>query len=256
MFSSLLTNAVRSTSLIYTQITIHCGRDAHNVLSDGLFIGTIPIKEVYKLTPYSDKFNNEHKQIIELVKKSNPNRLLKLVVSVVQKNEFKGEGFASVKSMVTAENWKAEGVDHHLLEMEDFTANVSNKEAIAAVLKMRKCIEEGGAVYVHCKAGRSRSIMMCAIYLAIYGTDPIKPKAMLLSDVILLLQEKRKQMAFDLPKIKKAEEIIKEIQSQSLPQTTIRLFDATLEIITEYLVDEKNNPSIKAPMPAVALLKP
>jgi hypothetical protein len=237
----MMSNAVRTLSIWYTQsMVIYGGWDAYNHIADGLFLGMIPIKESVFNTA---QFNDQHKQIIAFAKKTNPDRPLKLVVSVIEPGELKGEGFGSIKSMVSPEDWKAEKVENHILvKMADFTADVVTEDAIKAITKMRECIVQGGSVYVHCKAGRSRSAMMCAIYLALYGDNPLVKAEMPLDDTIKLLIKKRKQVELDALKIQKAQEIIAEMQKsfKHVIQSTIPdPSPVVLQNISQYLIDEK-----------------
>ncbi|VVC76406.1 hypothetical protein AQUSIP_17180 [Aquicella siphonis] len=96
---------------------------------------------------------------------------------------------------------------HHQVPMTDFGAEISPQAILAAVYKMRKIIEEGGTVYIHCKAGRARSAMIVAAYLAIFGDekeltvksdDPANPP---LSQAVTHLKHKRSQVALHEDKV-------------------------------------------------------
>ncbi len=74
---------------------------------------------------------------------------------------------------------KKHGIEfkHHQVPMTDFGAEITPQALLAAVYKMRQIIEEGGTVYIHCKAGRARSAMIVATYLALFGdNDNLKIK--------------------------------------------------------------------------------
>lgn len=47
----------------------------HHKIADGLFLGMIPIKEAgFPFNLFTDKFENQHQQIVKLISDSNPNR--------------------------------------------------------------------------------------------------------------------------------------------------------------------------------------
>ena len=125
-------------------------------------------QESEKLAEYTN--SNQHEAIIDFVNKvEGGKRPLGLVVSVVDYNEFVAYPEPVVRPVVSPRHWKEKNVDHILLPMSDFKANASNASIIATVKAMREYIQSGKAVYIHCKAGRSRSALLCAIYIAIYG---------------------------------------------------------------------------------------
>ena len=59
---------------------------------------------------------------------------------------------------------ESNGIRHLFINMEDFTSSVCNKSIINAIKLMQKYASENLNIYVHCKAGRSRSGMILAIY--------------------------------------------------------------------------------------------
>ncbi len=177
-------------------------------ISEGLFLGMIPVKD----DVFSAKFDDEHIQIIKMVQSCHVARPLKLVVSAVEEDEMAGKGFL-VYAMVSPADWKKENVDHHLIAIPDMGAKIDNKSIIDTITKMRDCIEKNGSVYAHCKAGRGRSAMLCAIYLALYGSKPLTPAEMTLDDAIILLQSKRPQVSLHESQKLKAAEIINIMKS-------------------------------------------
>lgn len=235
-------SAVRTASMMYTLTRVHVKNwQAYNQIIDGLFLGMIPIK---KANIFGTEFDNQHRQIQKFAAEKNPNRPLKLVISVVEPDELKGVGFANIESMVSPKDWNnlKPGVEQHSLPIADQTAGVSNDDAIATLFKIRQCILENGSVYVHCKAGRSRSAMICLIYLVVYENMTIQTAKE-------LLIRQRKQVELNNDKLNKAAEIINEIkhriQHEIKTHSDIKQ-DKMLGLITDYL-NENPQPIKKLP---------
>ena len=64
----------------------------------------------------------------------------------------------------TSEDWQKYSVDQIHISVPDFTASPSIKQMLSAI-QFIKQFENTGRVYVHCKAGRSRSATIVAAYL-------------------------------------------------------------------------------------------
>jgi len=90
-----------------------------------------------------------------------------LVVSVIEPWEIaQGMGVGYV---LEPSDWKLRNTKHILIDMKDFSADVDTNDVLNAIFEMKKMLDDHKKVYVHCKAGRSRSAMICAIYLAMYS---------------------------------------------------------------------------------------
>ncbi|XP_068596238.1 phosphatidylglycerophosphatase and protein-tyrosine phosphatase 1 [Brachionichthys hirsutus] len=73
----------------------------------------------------------------------------------------------------SAEEWKAAGVEQLRLSTVDLTGVPSMDDLHRGVAFALKHRERGTGVYVHCKAGRSRSATMAAAYLIrLHGWTP------------------------------------------------------------------------------------
>ena len=143
---------------------------------------------------------------------------MKLIVSVVESFELAGNGLIDKKTY-PLEEWSKQGVRHVHLNMSDFSAKVNYHEVAEVVKLMREYIEGGSSVYIHCKAGRSRSVMVCAIYLSVYGDGENLLPGSKLEQVIDYITAKRKQVKMGLGK----QEAIKQIVAQYeelLPKTS------------------------------------
>jgi protein-tyrosine phosphatase len=85
------------------------------------------------------------------------------VFSVLESWEYK-----QLKSIVQPDELKNHGLRHYQLCMRDFSADVDVKEAASFALILCSELDKGN-VYIHCKAGSSRSVMMSAIVLVFRG---------------------------------------------------------------------------------------
>jgi hypothetical protein len=83
----------------------------------------------------------------------------KLIVSVITYGELAEIGFPY-------EEFKNQKIRHLFVHMPDFSNIVSKQAVINAINLMHEFITCNQVVYVHCKAGRARSGMVVACYLA------------------------------------------------------------------------------------------
>ena len=196
----------------------------------GLFSGEISTKK----TSVGGKLSHPSENIIEFVRSVNPTRPLTLVVSVVDPEEIDSSGFKCF-TMVMPDEWKHHGVEHHLLKMSD---KVNNQEAIATILKIKKCIEENGSVYVQSHAGRSRSAMICAMYMTLFVDNPLTKQRFTFEEALNLLKSARKQVSLAEDKIAKSKEIIQIMQKSQA--STKQVLDEKKETKSANLVDRLN----------------
>ncbi|KTC77064.1 hypothetical protein Lbru_3171 [Legionella brunensis] len=63
--------------------------------------------------------------------------------------------------------WCQAGISHHHLPFTDYSDNASPILVLETLQKMMSVYQAGGTVYVHCKAGRSRSALVVVLFLAI-----------------------------------------------------------------------------------------
>ena len=120
----------------------------------------------------------QYKQLIDEVRKNGGE--LSAVVSVVTMPHLVGFGVDPLSV------WIEENIEQRVLLIPDFTANADNRDIINSVLFMEQIVkginatnkEENKkdeknekAIFVHCKAGKSRSAMICLIYLYFFGKE-------------------------------------------------------------------------------------
>lgn len=128
--------------------------DSMNQVADNLFLGRLPL-------------NREDTKIIDAIKNSK-NGPLKLVVSVVDPYEIT-EPLLGMDP-ARKEDWNINGVDHRILKMKDFSDGEGLDIQLAAkiVLEIQDYRERGFSVYIHCKAGRTRSAMLVICLLVLF----------------------------------------------------------------------------------------
>ena len=242
--STALKYAVRTATMFGTEVMINLSVwNPHDRISEGLFLGMIVVKEAQSFMGVGSGLSHQEEKIVELVNESNAQRPLKLVVSVVESDELEGDGFARVKSMMSTEDWEKLGVKHIKINVADFSAKVETNDIKSAVYKMRECIQkEDGSVYGHCKAGRSRSALLFAVYLALFGSDPKVDKRMTLDEACQLMKKGRKQVQLEGAQKKRAGEIICEI---SVGQTPKLLNALKLPAIKKAVADSKEISELK-----------
>ncbi|KAK0403320.1 hypothetical protein QR680_016858 [Steinernema hermaphroditum] len=71
----------------------------------------------------------------------------------------------ALPTSMTKEAWEKEKFKFHAIPMEDFTGTTSRQNIDSAVQFIEQIASEGKSVYVHCKAGRTRSATVAVSYL-------------------------------------------------------------------------------------------
>ncbi|WKX98134.1 hypothetical protein Q1695_013655 [Nippostrongylus brasiliensis] len=66
---------------------------------------------------------------------------------------------------VQKKDWEAAGVSVHSIPMTDFFGSAARVQIDSAVCFIENVSKEGKSVYVHCKAGRTRSATVAVCYL-------------------------------------------------------------------------------------------
>jgi len=164
-----------------------------DVVVNGLILGVIPK-------------SNQIDDIIKQAKSSQDPVKAIHIFSITDEFEQGMQGMLQPREL--EELQKKHGIEfkHHQVPMTDFGAEITSQSILATVYKMQKIIEEGGTVYIHCKAGRARSAMIVAAYLSIFGNqhnlewqenDATNPP---LNQAVKFLKDKRSQV--DLHEIK------------------------------------------------------
>lgn len=166
--------------------------DKWNSVRDGLILGKIP-------------FYHERQDIIDFALATQ--KPLGLVVSVVDYFELGGNIF--LNDIATPRDWHDKKINHISLPMIDFEAKIPVESVIKVIDLMTECMRRGESVYVHCKAGRGRSAMICAIFMVIVDEncqDENIDKA--IEKAVALIKKSRPQIELDADKTKKAKEAI------------------------------------------------
>lgn len=134
-------------------------------------------------------------------------RPLKRVVTCCTHQELKGNGLAHTP--VSPFHWQELGILQDHLNMKDFTGDLcENEENLTtdaaklkslkrihqAVLNCQKTIDQEGTNYIHCKAGRGRSVLVVLCYLIyFYEMHP--------QDAIAFVQSKRHEISLSADQI-------------------------------------------------------
>ncbi|GMR44150.1 hypothetical protein PMAYCL1PPCAC_14345, partial [Pristionchus mayeri] len=71
---------------------------------------------------------------------------------------------AAYKAM-KEEDWKERGVRFHHVPMTDFSGSTGRVKVVGALSFIKEIAADGKSVYVHCKAGRTRSATIATCYL-------------------------------------------------------------------------------------------
>ncbi len=117
-----------------------------NKITDSLYLGRIPLKN-----------RDDHTRLKELGITS--------VLSVVEK--FENHSVSLFSDPVTPDDWKGLNVSHLQIESRDFSP-LSTSSIARGVQFIADEIGAGKKVYVHCKAGRTRSCAIIVAYLMKY----------------------------------------------------------------------------------------
>ncbi|KAK6738429.1 hypothetical protein RB195_020500 [Necator americanus] len=112
----------------------------YNRVDDNLIVGALPFKSMQD----------------ELINKENVGG----VVCCVEDYELK-----LAYNAIQKEDWRAAGVEVHDIPMTDFFGSTGRAQIDSAVHFMEGVAAKGKSVYVHCKAGRTRSATVAACYL-------------------------------------------------------------------------------------------
>lgn len=106
------------------------------------------------------------------------------VLSVVEPYELTKSGWVILP--VTPEQWELAQIEHTLFHAEEYRAiNLEDLREGAQWIHDR--LSQGRSVYVHCKAGRGRSVLIVLCYLIKYHDKSVE-------EALKLLKSKRRQV--------------------------------------------------------------
>lgn len=123
-------------------------------MTESIYVGALPLKDNGVLSYYYD--NKSHCEILKELGITD-------VISINKNFELKTPTLMS--NPVSDDDWKNCGINQHIFETGDFEAidiDIINKciDLMEDILKDKKKV-----IYLHCKAGRGRSIIIYACYL-------------------------------------------------------------------------------------------
>lgn len=202
---------VRSGSLAYNLIVNQFIWDMVNQIISGIFLSIMPILE----NTFGEAFTLKPAELKQFVSEHNPNKPLTLVVTVQEPDEARGDGFLGVTT-VSKEEWAKHGIEQIEVKMQDFTAAVSNQEAVEAIIRVRQNAKAGFSSLFHCKAGKARSAMLVAVYIAAFCINPLTEINFTIKEALGLLKLVRGQVDVGKDKLIVAEQILSELKASPL----------------------------------------
>ena len=114
-------------------------------------------------------------------------KALGLIVSCCEDFELAGSGLGIV-TPIPPRYWLEKKANHLQVKMPDFTGGVPLEQIHLSVKEIHKTIQDDKTAYVHCKAGRGRSIVMVVCYLMQFLD--LSP-----DEAITLVSEKRSEVS-------------------------------------------------------------
>ena len=138
---------------------------SYSKINDMLFLGRLPLKNT-----------NDHL----LLQKEGVGAILSLV------EDFENQSLGILSDPVTPDDWKSLGIDQLQIKTADFSplSTDSIKKGVEYIEKQEAL---GKKVYVHCKAGRTRSAAVIVAYLRKTHPDTFKT----VEESVHFVQEKR-----------------------------------------------------------------
>lgn len=153
----------------------------YDAITDDLFLGRLPTKN-----------DNDHISFPQDFE-------IGAVLSMVE--HFENHSLGILTDPVTPEDWKSLGIEHLQIEAKDFHP-LTIDEIREGVEFIEENIEKGLKVYVHCKAGRSRSAAIIIAYLVKNGICET------VEDAIAFVKQKRPVIKLGAQKIESIEKYI------------------------------------------------
>ncbi len=126
------------------------------------------------------------------------------VLSVM--NRFELENTVAI-CPVKGESWVEKGVEHMLVETDDMKG-LGQEQFDQALCFVKRSLESGRSLYVHCKAGKGRSVSVVLAYLVLYA------RAGNLEHCIEFLKAIRPQINFNSGQKSAIEEYIKDFKQE------------------------------------------
>ncbi|RUR13063.1 dual specificity protein phosphatase family protein [Legionella sp. km772] len=139
-----------------------------------------------------------------------------LVVSCNDNFELSGVG--ALCNIIPPHIWAYYDIEHQHLPFTDFASNADPHLVIQTLEKMSAVYNNMGSVYIHCKAGRSRSALITALFLCV-NEESIKQKLVqakddsaleqILIDTVNEIQSIRSQVSVEKDKLTLGTQVLK-----------------------------------------------
>lgn len=155
------------------------------------------------------------------------------VLSVTEVFEVRSEGSFTSTSSVTPDDWHELGIRQLQIPTSDFKT-ISIDKIRRAVEFMRWNMENGRSVYVHCKAGRGRSLLVILCFLV----EHCKFTAL---NAYQLATKKRPQAGFGKDKMRTLLDYEQMIQKEQNRPRSEESAERELMVITESMIDPEIN---------------
>ncbi|MBA2709102.1 MAG: dual specificity protein phosphatase family protein [Tatlockia sp.] len=155
-----------------------------------------------------------------------------LIVSCNESYEL--AGVATVVPVTPPFSWQPVGIDHHHLPFIDFSDEVHPHLVLEALAKIMEVYHRGGTVYIHCKAGRSRSPLIASLvlYFIEHSSSPIQDYTVetlraSLNAKIAALTEQRPQTKIDDDKINLGVRVLQLYLANPVPKLDLQAKEYT-----------------------------
>lgn len=168
-------------------------RDEDHLLGN-IYLGAMPMKKV------AGRKRNHHIDVIKSARKSG--RPLGHVIGAIEKHENKRKT-TRVLRPVKPRHWSERGITFQRVNVPDYSTKVDNKDILDAVKNITATRIKGQSVYVHCKAGRSRSVLILMCYLTTEYRNA-QGQALSYEEAYALIKNKRTHIDFAKPRKRQA----------------------------------------------------
>ncbi len=131
-----------------------------------LILGALPIKDTAYIPTKALLDSSNHDD--ELIKLCNDKKKpLKIIVSAIQ--DFEKAGTFTLVYPVQTTDWENHKIKQLHVKVPDNTFNLPYEEVEKIIDEMHQARLNGESCYVHCKAGRGRSLVFTVCYLLKYS---------------------------------------------------------------------------------------
>jgi protein-tyrosine phosphatase len=161
-YQNIKKDLLYTTSLYYNLFQHYMGNDWWNYVTDNIMLGAIPLK------------NYDHHRMLV-------NNSVNLIISVVEPHEYTD---TYLSQPVKQSDWENLGIEFMSFPSPDFNS-IDYNMLDRVIYCIINAINQNKKIYVHCKAGKGRSVIVVACYMML--SDPTLTYA----KVMKLIRSKR-----------------------------------------------------------------